>query len=204
MLTNLGQTLAITFPDSVENAIATVRQLVNVDLFSFAAITCVTGSNYYQKLWLGLLVPVCLLCGVWLNYHKSLSALGLAHLPDAETLKQEEIARKKLDSVHSKRRLAKRAGAKEQIRFGFVRLFHHNHEERNKAEEDAEDAHERAFEHDRQMRKMYRKLDKKAQIQQGSVSMAFFLIFLVCLLRQLTTFIGSFRLLGFTLLTLRC
>lgn len=183
MLTNVGQTLALTFPDSVENTIAMMRQLVNFDLFSFAAITCVTGSNYYQKLWLALFVPLCLLTVVWHQYHSRLSALHLTHLPDAKTLKKMQEAQKQLDAVHSKRQLAKHAGIQERIRFGLVRLYHHNHDERNRAEEEAEDAHERAFENDRQMRKIYRKLDKKAQIQQGAVSAASLVVFLVYLLR---------------------
>jgi hypothetical protein len=184
MLTNLGQTLAITFPDVVEEAISYMREIVNIDIFSFAAITCITGSNYYQKLWLAILVPIVLIAAVWLNYHKNLAALHLDHLPDAEALKQEEQARKQLDEVHSKRRLAKQAGRKERIRFGFVRLYHHVHDERSQAEENAEDAHERAFEHDRKLRKIYKKLEKKAEIQQASVSVGFFVIFMVSVLSR--------------------
>ena len=46
------------------------------------------------------------------------------------------------------------------------------------AEEEAENLHQRAFEEDKELRKLFRKLDQKAELQQATVGWSFFVIFL--------------------------
>ena len=81
-LTNMGTTLAVTFPENVEVAIDAMKELVNIDIFSFGAVSCVVSSNYYAKLWMALLTPVAIEVAIYLTYESNLEKKGLNKLPE--------------------------------------------------------------------------------------------------------------------------
>jgi hypothetical protein len=173
-LTNLGTTLAVNFPDDVEVAIAYVKQFVNIDVFNFTAMSCLAKPSYYSKLWLAVLVPVVAEALIALMFKDKMRSMGLLHLPKGDN---EQIARSMLSQTHHKMRSAKKAGKKDWAG-GLFRRFKRGGDEHAMAEEEAETAHARAFEHDREMRALYRKLAKRSEMEQAAVGWGFFLIFL--------------------------
>jgi len=180
MLTNLGLTLSIKFPPVVEMFIGIIKELINIDVFSLAALSCFTGSNYYTKLWLSLLTPLLIEATIWVVYKQQLSKKHLEDLPDVETAERQNLVRSHLSEVHHKKRKAKSAGRKEWAHgpLGLFRLYRRHDAHAAKEAEAAEDAHERAFEHDRLMKTLYRKQSQKAELEQTAFGWGFFVIFM--------------------------
>lgn len=173
-LTNMGTTLAVEFPEDVEVAIDAIKELVNIDIFSFGAVSCIVSGSFYTKLWLSLLLPAGIELGIYAKYDAELDKHGLKNLPGG---KDEATVRSHLSELHNKRRIAA-AKARSAQGGGFLSRFKRGALDVVMAEEDAENHHQRAFEEDRKLRKLYRKLDRKAEMEQTAIGWAFFVIFL--------------------------
>jgi multisubunit Na+/H+ antiporter MnhB subunit len=173
-LTNMGTTLAVEFPENVEVAIDAMKELVNIDLFSFGAVSCVVSGSFYTKLWLSLLLPAGIELGIYLKYDAELKKQGLNNLPDTD---DRDKVRSHLSELHNKRRIAA-AKARNAKGGGFFSKFKRGTVDAALAEEDAEEHQQRAFENDRELRRLFRKLDKKAELQQATIGWSFFVIFL--------------------------
>jgi len=173
-LTNMGTTLAVEFPENVEVAIDAMKELVNIDLFSFGAVSCVVSGSFYTKLWLSLLVPAGIELGIYLKYDAELKKQGLNNLPDTD---DRDKVRSYLSELHNKRRIAA-AKARNAKGGGFFSRFKRGTVDAAAAEEAAEEYHQRAFESNRELRRIFRKLDKKAELQQATIGWSFFVIFL--------------------------
>jgi hypothetical protein len=173
-LTNMGTTLAVTFPENVEVAIDAMKELVNIDIFSFGAVSCVVSGSFYTKLWMSLLLPVGIEVAIYLKYQSELERRGLTKLPDSD---DEEKVRSHLSALHNKRRIAA-SKARDEQGGGFFSKFKKGSADVAVAEEEAEEHHQRAFEDDRKLRKLFRKLDQKAELQQATIGWSFFVVFL--------------------------
>ena len=172
-LTNMGSTLAITFPPAVETALTLAKEMVNLDLFSFGSVSCLVSSGYYGRLWGSIFVLLMVELAIFTQYRNALRDLGLDHVPDVHT----EQAKKHLDEVHRKRRMAIDAKRNDWIHGLFSRFREGGHHYTN-ASEEAADAHQRAFELKPEIRAVYRKQERKAAIEQLAVGWAFFFLFL--------------------------
>ena len=173
-LTNMGTTLAVTFPENVEVAIDAMKELVNIDIFSFGAVSCVVSGSFYTKLWMSLMLPVGIEVAIYLKYQSELERRGLTKLPDSD---DEEKVRSHLSALHNKRRIAA-SKARDEQGGGFFSKFKKGSADVAVAEEEAEEHHQRAFEDDRKLRKLFRKLDQKAELQQATIGWSFFVVFL--------------------------
>lgn len=166
-LTNMGSTLSMTFPSAVEDAIGMVKEIVNVDVFSFGAVGCVAQTNYYGKLWAGVAVPAGLELAIFLMYKRHLKLKGLDKLHvDAEL---ELEARSHLEQTHQKQRQARQADKDVTVDITATLA----------AKEEAADHHDRAFEDNKKLRRYYKMVAEKSALEQAAVGWSFFLIFLV-------------------------
>ena len=159
-----------------------IRHLVNVDVFSFGSVGCVIGSSYYVKLWLSISLPVCLEYVVYLVYRRQLGKEGLDFLkdPDQASVPLLFTVQSHLSEVHRKMRLAKESARRDWVNSGPANMFRRRKggDAQIVAYETAFDEHQRAFEMDKNMRKLYRKLARKAELQQTFVGWGFLILFL--------------------------
>jgi hypothetical protein len=174
-LTQMGSTLSVTFPASVEQAIFEVKGMVNFDIFSFASVSCIASTNYYGKLWAAVLLPAAAELVIYYFYTDQLFKANLNYLPDPEKVM---IAHARLEEIHRKQRMAKAEFKNDWTRSLLWRKHRKGSDRYKSAEEDAAESHARAFEHDKTMRKLYSRQAKKAEIKQATVSWAFFVIFM--------------------------
>ena len=174
-LTQMGSTLSVTFPASVEQAIFEVKGMVNFDIFSFASVSCIASTNYYGKLWAAVLLPAAAELVIYYFYTDQLFKANLNYLPDPEKVM---IAHARLEEIHRKQRMAKAEFKNDWTRSLLWRKHRKGSDRHKSAEEDAAESHARAFEHDKTMRKLYSRQAKKAEIKQATVSWAFFVIFM--------------------------
>ena len=171
-LSNMGGTLSLRFPASVERWLDIVRGLVNVDIFSLPAFSCLVSGSFYSRLWASLLVPMMLLCALYVVYSSKLSRMHADHIPDLE---QDEEAQAYLQNKRAKEAKAKEANTKDWHREDLSR--HRRYE----AAEDESKSHESAFarhEHAAQLKRRVHRLERKQALQNETISWAFFVVFL--------------------------
>jgi hypothetical protein len=173
-LTNMGSTLSLTFPPQVEAFLAEQRGLVNFDIFSFPAISCILSGNFYIRLWASLLVPLLILVTLYVFFSDRLKTLHLDHVPDIE---QDEEARLYIEAESKARRDSERENqeswhTEDQTRHRRDKTTESGVPENNDELRFAPHADSES------MRKRVHRIRKKQRLENETLSWAFFVIFL--------------------------
>lgn len=153
-LTNMGSTLSIKFPPSVELMIAAMTEWVNIDFLSFSAISCIAGINYYGKLWASVIIPASFEFLIYTWYRAKLRRLKMTSFNSEVNIKSskkgkkmQETAQAHLAEFYVKQRIAKNCHA-------VFLSTRKGGDEYTKAQDEADDHHANAFNQDKLLRKL--------------------------------------------------
>ena len=171
-MANMGSSLSLKFPFSVEAYLDQVRSFVNADMFSVPAVGCIIGGNFYAKLWASLLAPGFALGAFWVLYNRKLKKIYLNRVPaDPE---QDEQAKQYLVMQHTKRRQSK--SDKNDEFHDEDRMSHRRH--KTTEDEKVGDHVEQTFPDSQEFRQRVRVQERKEELQNDMLSKAFFIAFL--------------------------
>jgi len=177
-LSEMGTTLRITFPPQVETFIAQIRKVVSLDIFSIPTFGCMLGGNYYVKLWVSIGTPVVIIIGIMTSYQNQLTALHLNHIKDPEL---DRIAKTHLRLYHHKRRDHKMKEREAWGHIGILKKKKDKQAQHGQSKTQAEEHHATAFDNharSKEMKKRYKLLAQKGDLQQQTFGWIFFVIFL--------------------------